>query len=114
MHIPFCQSKCNYCDFLSAASGEQERKEYVEALCREIRAEGEVYGQKKSGEASEENAGYPVDTLFFGGGTPSLLSEEEIQRIMGALRESFFLEPTAEITLEVNPGTVDLKKLKTY
>lgn len=120
VHIPFCQRKCNYCDFLSGPAGEAKREEYVKALCREIREEGKVYGfsqtdsQAEAGRSRALSENYSVDTLFFGGGTPSLLSPKEMKKIMGALREGFVLEPEAEITIEVNPGTVDLPKLETW
>ncbi len=103
VHIPFCAKKCNYCDFLSAPpGGGDERKKYVEALCREIQREGRGC------------EGYTVDTLFWGGGTPSLLLPEETERVMKALRDSFRIETDAEITMEVNPGTVDRAKLESY
>lgn len=103
IHIPFCQKKCNYCDFLSAPSRKQgEQKRYVEALGREIQREAKGY------------EGYRADTLFFGGGTPSLLQEDELERLMAALREGFQIEADAEITMEVNPGTVSRAKLECY
>lgn len=103
IHIPFCQKKCNYCDFLSAPPRKQgEQKRYVEALGREIQREAKGY------------EGYRADTLFFGGGTPSLLQEDELERLMAALREGFQIEADAEITMEVNPGTVSRAKLECY
>lgn len=103
IHIPFCQKKCNYCDFLSAPPRKQgEQKRYAEALGREIQREAKGY------------EGYRADTLFFGGGTPSLLQEDELERLMAALREGFQIEADAEITMEVNPGTVSRAKLECY
>ena len=103
IHIPFCQKKCNYCDFLSAPPRKQgEQKRYVEALGREIQREAKGY------------EGYRADTLFFGGGTPSLLQEDELERLIAALREGFQIEADAEITMEVNPGTVSRAKLECY
>lgn len=98
-HIPFCMQKCAYCDFLSAPAGEQTRREYVELLVREINRYRNVYG-----------GDYEISTIFIGGGTPSLLSGEEILRIFRALRESFAIQEKAEITLEMNPGTVSEEK----
>lgn len=93
IHIPFCRTKCLYCDFCSVVSrDEQQREAYVGALLREIEARG--------------TKDYSVDTVYFGGGTPSLLSAEQIGRILGEIKESFNVSPDAEITLECNPMTV--------
>ena len=94
VHIPFCVKKCAYCDFLSAPADVQERTLYVDALTKEIRAEKEEYRN------------YKVSTVFLGGGTPSVLGEGEIAEIFRALYESFDISDSAEITMEVNPGTV--------
>lgn len=99
IHIPFCVQKCAYCDFLSAPSDEVTKKEYVEALISEIRS---------------TDLNISVPTIFFGGGTPSVLDAVYIQNIMEALHEMFEIEPDAEITIECNPGTVTLDKLLTY
>ena len=93
IHIPFCRTKCLYCDFCSFVSrDEKQREAYVGALLREIEARG--------------TKDYSVDTVYFGGGTPSLLSAEQIGRILGEIKESFNVSPDAEITLECNPMTV--------
>lgn len=102
IHIPFCIRKCKYCDFLSAPSGKEERAAYVENLCRKIRSHTEL------AEA------YRVVTIFVGGGTPSILEEEQIRQIFTAVRETFQIEESAEITIEMNPGTVTEEKLRTY
>lgn len=102
LHIPFCVKKCHYCDFLSAPCKEETRQEYVEALCTEIVQRAKLYKEKK------------VDTIFFGGGTPSLLSAEQMEIIMKTVRLEFQVLPEAEISMEVNPGTVSLEKLKAY
>lgn len=102
IHIPFCIKKCAYCDFLSWKSTEEEREDYVRALEREIRSYGEFAG------------GYRVSTVFFGGGTPSVLTGEQTERILDALHEVFLLEKEPEITLEMNPGTGEMKKLMEY
>lgn len=99
IHIPFCLRKCRYCDFLSAPRPEAERERYVQALIREVRSQTEC------------PEGTPVDTAFFGGGTPSILSGEQISRIMEALRDKFDILPDAEISLEMNPGTADADKI---
>lgn len=102
VHIPFCVKKCAYCDFLSAPAGEDERSAYVEALVREIRCMREMYGQ------------YRVSTVFVGGGTPSVLDGDDTARIFTALRDSFIFEKDAEVTMEVNPGTVTRDKLASW
>lgn len=97
LHIPFCVKKCHYCDFLSAPAIELERKSYIFALKEEILAY-----QKHE---------YCADTIFFGGGTPSILSVEEIKMLIEALYQVFTISKQAEITIECNPETVDKGKL---
>ena len=101
VHIPFCKKKCNYCDFCSEPAGDEKIKRYVDVLCDEIRR------FKKNGKLS-------VDTLFFGGGTPSLVDSISFEKIMNTLRECFLILPDAEITAEVNPGTVTEEKAITF
>lgn len=103
LHIPFCVQKCAYCDFLSAPATEQTRREYVELLVREINGYGTIYG-----------GSYEVSTIFIGGGTPSLLSGKEILRTFEALQENFTIQDDAEITLEMNPGTVTEEKFSAW
>ena len=102
IHIPFCVRKCHYCDFLSAPCNEEIRREYVETLCTEIAQRAKRFKDRK------------VDTIFFGGGTPSLLSAELFGKIMTVLRQEFQIFSEAEISVEVNPGTVDREKLEAY
>jgi oxygen-independent coproporphyrinogen-3 oxidase len=93
LHIPFCRTKCLYCDFNTYAGKERLIPEYVAALAGEIAA--------RSGEAS----GLPFQTVFFGGGTPSLLAVAQVRRLLGGLRRHHGVAPDAEITVEANPGT---------
>ena len=102
LHIPFCVKKCNYCDFFSAAGSREEQEAYVQAMIQEIR------GYKDSLHS------YEVKTVFLGGGTPSLLSERQAEELFQSLYDSFTIQKDAEITMEVNPGTVNLEKLKQY
>lgn len=102
IHIPFCVKKCEYCDFLSWNAGEEERQQYVAALLSEI----ESY--------REFAKGYRVSTIFIGGGTPSVLLPKQMEDILQKIYEIFELERRAEITIEVNPGTVDEEKLQCY
>lgn len=101
LHIPFCERKCIYCDFYSIEN-RNSMDEFVRALHREI-AMNREYGNHE-----------PVDTIFFGGGTPSLLSAGAIGGILEVLHRTFRVEAGAEITLEANPGTVDRAKLLAY
>ncbi len=91
IHIPFCLKKCNYCSFYSVTPKDNIKAEYVKRISEEIK--------KWGGQTAR-----PIDTLYIGGGTPSLLSEAELSDILVAVRESFTLLPDAEITVEVNPG----------
>lgn len=104
LHIPFCVSKCKYCDFLSAPSGEEQRQIYVERLCRRIHYWSDVI----------HNYGYEIASIFVGGGTPSILTEAQITQVFEAVHESFPIREDAEITLEMNPGTDVKDKLPVY
>lgn len=99
LHIPFCVRKCNYCDFFSASGTEEEQVAYVSAMVQEIQSYQEL---------SRE---YEVQTIFLGGGTPSLLTPEQIEQIFNAIYHTFSVNENAEITMEMNPGTVDIEKL---
>lgn len=99
LHIPFCSRKCDYCDFLSGPADQKRQREYVEALKREIAASGK----------KEE-----VSSVFFGGGTPSLLPAEWMEELMESLTEQFRLAEDAEISMEANPGTLTAEKLSGY
>lgn len=101
IHIPFCMKKCAYCDFLSGPAGNEQKRAYFDALVGEIR---------NCGDFSE----YTVTSIFFGGGTPSVFSGEWIEKIMDEVRSHFHLHENAEITIEANPGTVDMDKLISY
>lgn len=102
IHIPFCIRKCAYCDFLSGQRKAEEIENYVEALISEIK----TYQALSLNEI--------VRTVFLGGGTPSILSGGQMERIFQALRETFDISETAEITVEANPGTVTYEKLTAY
>ncbi len=99
IHIPFCVKKCAYCDFLSGPASNQQIEEYVQALIEEIR----YY--------KEFAKNYEVSTVFWGGGTPSLLTGEQMKALMETLGQTFFIRQNAEITMEANPGTVTVEKL---
>ena len=100
LHIPFCHAKCHYCDFNSYAGMLGLREQYVAALLDEIALAGEH--ARLPGGAPRRSR-----TLFLGGGTPSLLTAEQVDAILAACRRAFALDADAEITLEANPGTVE-------
>ena len=102
IHIPFCVSKCKYCDFKSAPSCPKERADYVESLCKKIRSYEEFAKV------------YHVVSIFVGGGTPSILEAGQMREIFDTIKEIFKLSCGTEITVEMNPGTVTLEKLKAY
>lgn len=97
LHIPFCIHRCAYCDFNTYAGIEDQIPGYVGALCREIELAAESAGEH-----------LPVHTIFFGGGTPSLLTPAQLGQILSTLEGAFNLQPDIEITLEANPGTISL------
>jgi oxygen-independent coproporphyrinogen-3 oxidase len=99
IHVPFCSAICNYCNFNRGLFDEGLKDRYVQALLQEIRR------------ASD---GSPADTIFFGGGTPSLLEPVEIRRIVDACRDAFDLDGASEITLEANPETVTAERLEGF
>ncbi|GAP05881.1 putative oxygen-independent coproporphyrinogen III oxidase [Anaerolinea thermolimosa] len=101
LHIPFCQKRCAYCDFNTFAGLENTIPAYVNALCREMRLVAASLPYR-----------LPVHTLFFGGGTPSLLSVEQVATILETAATVFDVSPRAEITLEANPGTVTRETLR--
>lgn len=102
MHIPFCVRKCAYCDFLSFPGNQQMQREYTEKLIEEIRCQ--------SAKVKE----YQVISVFIGGGTPSILNMEDMAAVLQALASGFEIRADAEITMEVNPGTVTAESLSCY
>jgi oxygen-independent coproporphyrinogen-3 oxidase len=101
IHIPFCHARCGYCDFVTFTGKDDQRGAYVEALCREI----EIVGQSNS---------RSISTIFFGGGTPSVLEPQHIQALFKSLHRHFNIPAQTEITLEANPESVTLEKLESW
>ena len=102
VHVPFCKQKCAYCDFVSFAGAlEKYEGEYTEALVREIRS-------------YKESPKIKADTIFFGGGTPSVISSESFVKIVSAIYDTFEILPDTEFTLEANPKTLTHEKFHTY
>ncbi len=102
-HVPFCQSKCPYCDFYSLTD-KGLREAYVNALCEEMRSFDRI------GEFVKRDEQIFADTIYFGGGTPSLLSPLQLQRILRTARESFSVSKDSEITVECNPSSPGLRE----
>ena len=87
IHVPFCRSKCHYCDFYSLADQDEYQQEcYMKAVCQHIR------------EAGQQAPNHRVDTIYFGGGTPTMLGADALAAILNAVRKSFSVDPAAEIT----------------
>src|SRR5215204_3340184 len=102
IHIPFCKSRCSYCDFATDVYRNNETVErYVDALVSEI----------QNSKFKIQNS---VETVYFGGGTPSLLSPAQLEKILNAIHENFAVEENIEFTLEMNPATVTLEKLRAF
>ena len=125
IHIPFCKSRCSYCDFATDVyrdSGAVER--YVEAVCMEIKGgnSSSSEGVSLQRNASERQYTLPtgrvsalfIDTIYFGGGTPSLLEPGQVERILGAVRDVFDVAGDVEVTMEMNPATVTADSLAAY
>ena len=102
LHFPFCVRKCRYCDFLSFPSDEAGREIYLERLKEEIKARGAIYQD------------YNIETLFIGGGTPSLMTGQQLTELLDTVRVSFHVSPVGEWTMECNPGTTDAETLRIY
>ena len=102
LHIPFCERKCRYCDFLSYPASEEEKEAYIELLLSEI--------EKRSFSYKE----HQVISVFIGGGTPSILKLNAIERLINKLKQDYIFAKEPEITIEVNPGSVTPEKLHEY
>src|SRR5262249_11097304 len=103
VHVPFCSAICNYCNFNRGLFDADLKARYVEALIADIRAHPKSHIPNPS-----------ADTIYFGGGTPSLLEPAEIDRIIGACETSFTIAADREVTLEANPETVTLERLTAF
>ncbi|MBO5363718.1 MAG: radical SAM protein, partial [Clostridia bacterium] len=102
IHVPFCKHKCTYCDFVSFPDKSSYAEAYMACLYKELKMRG------------EELKSYVFDTVYFGGGTPSYIAPELILGAMKQIRKCFTLSKDAEITLELNPGTISETKVKIY
>ncbi|MDE6105327.1 MAG: radical SAM family heme chaperone HemW [Clostridia bacterium] len=102
VHIPFCKSKCRYCDFASFPDKLCYAESYMACVYREM------------AKRKDELKDYTLETLYIGGGTPSVIDENYIAMLVAAARKNFNLKPDAEITIEMNPGTVSARKIDVY
>ena len=100
IHIPFCRSKCDYCDFYSLAGRDDRMDQYQKALLSHIR------------ETAPLAQDFPVDTIYIGGGTPSYYGAKRLKELLGVIRKLYKVEKDAEVTVECNPDSVDVKSLK--
>lgn len=100
IHVPFCVRKCNYCAFVSGTPSSEELAEYTDLLLRELHL--------------HHRSSRPINSIYFGGGTPSLLQPEKLSRLLETIAGWSDISPDAEITLEANPGTVDYRQLKEF
>ena len=96
LHIPFCKTKCIYCDFYSVTKRDDSISKFIDCMVKEIKLNQNQLNK------------YSFDTIFFGGGTPSVLSASQLEKILNALYKYYNIEDTIEATLECNPG------VKTY
>lgn len=111
VHIPFCKHKCYYCDFISFADKNSLIEEYIKWLKYEIKEVGQ--GNRLDYENKLDDL-VLVKTIYIGGGTPSFIESKYITEILKTIKENFVVDEDAEITMEMNPGTVDENKLKDY
>lgn len=106
VHVPFCVTRCGYCDFNTYTAAElgpgASHRDYADTAVEEVRLARRVLG----------DAELPVETVFFGGGTPTLLPPEDLARILAAIDSEFGLRPDAEVTTEANPESVDPSSLE--
>lgn len=101
VHIPFCKQKCFYCDFVSFCDKTKFIDEYIECLKKEI-------------ENKSDKNGFIIDTIYIGGGTPSVIDGKLVRDILDTIKQNFIIDKEVEVTIEVNPGTVNEEKLKIY
>lgn len=111
VHIPFCKQKCKYCDFISFSNMNKYISDYINCILKEIE---DVSKLNKLNYESKVEELIQVDTIYIGGGTPSIISEKYIEKIIEKIKSSFNLIENPEITIEINPGTVNEEKLKKY
>ena len=111
VHIPFCKQKCKYCDFNSFANKGEYIEKYVKCVQKEIKNVGDRVRLNSNGDYTN----LPIaKTIYIGGGTPSFIDEKYIEDILKTIETNFEIDKNIEVTIEINPGTVNLEKLKKY
>ena len=110
IHIPFCKSKCYYCDFISYCTEEKNVPVYINCMKKEIKFKSEELAKF----AKKNNEQFEIDTIYIGGGTPSFIDSKYITELLEIIKESFNIKENCEITIEVNPDSTSLKKLIAY
>lgn len=103
IHIPFCNSKCSYCNFVSSVASDLDKKRYLAALVKDIKLQSKKY-----------KSFYVVSSIYIGGGTPSCLDYYFIRDILTCLYKNFAVKNSAEITIEINPNSIDKNKIREY
>ena len=103
VHVPFCRKKCGYCDFYSVRWSEEIENRYIKSIIKEIKSYKEILNQE-----------YMVDTIYFGGGTPSILEPDNIRNIIDVINEEFEIDKSSEVSMEANPKTLTPQKLSLY
>lgn len=111
VHIPFCKRKCNYCDFISYSNKENIIEDYIKCVCNEINDVGQEVAQNIKDKKIDDLI---VKTIYIGGGTPSVIDSKYIKQLLEEIYKNFKIDENAEITIEVNPGTIDKDKLIEY
>lgn len=111
VHIPFCKRKCNYCDFISYSNKENIIEDYIKCVCNEINDVGQEVAQNIKDKKIDNLI---VKTIYIGGGTPSVIDSQYIKQLLEEIYKNFKIDENAEITIEINPGTVDKDKLIEY
>jgi putative oxygen-independent coproporphyrinogen III oxidase len=110
LHIPFCKSRCSYCDFATDVFKNEETVErYVKALCREISD-----FEDRRPKTVDQSSKIEIETIYFGGGTPSLLSPRHLEKILSEIHKKFDVEADSEVTMEMNPETMTQETVKAY
>ena len=110
LHIPFCKSKCYYCDFISYCNEEYNINSYIECMRKEIKFKALELDKF----AKNNNENFKVDTVYIGGGTPSFIKEEYIIKLVNDVKKYFVVDKECEITIEVNPDSASLEKITGY
>ncbi len=115
IHIPFCRSRCSYCDFATDVFKNEETVErYVSALITEISNFKFQISNSSKDQRPKTKDQIEIDTIYFGGGTPSLLAPKQLEKILDSIHEKFSVDEKSEITMEMNPATVTIETLKNY